>query len=182
MKKIIYFVAGILLIGLVGCGEMENTPTKQVEAFLSQYQKADKNVIDDLDSAIDEQGSLSEEQRSEYRDMMKKHYQDLKYEIKDEVIDGNNATVTVEIEVNDYSKVLQEAETYRQDHEEEFTTSNGEYDETKFIEYRLKKMKDVNEKVKYTLDLTLTKDTDEKWVLDNLTTADEQKINGTYAH
>ena len=113
---------------------------------------------------------------------MKKHYQDLKYEIKDEVIDGDNAAVSVEIEVNDYSKILQDAENYRQEHEEEFQDENGEYDESKFIAYRLNAMKEANEKVKYTLDFTLTKDADGKWVLDNLTTADEQKINGTYTH
>lgn len=182
MKKIIYFLAGILLIGLVGCGDMENTPTKQVESLLSQYQTLDNKVMEDLDAAIDEQGALTDNQRDEYRKMMKKHYRDLKYEVKDEVIDGDNATVTVEIEVNDYSKILQEAESYRQSHEEEFQNNNGDYDETKYIAYRLNAMKKANEKVKYTLELTLTKNADGKWALDNLTTADEQKINGTYAH
>lgn len=182
MKKIIYFLTGLLLIGLVGCGDMENTPTKQVEAFLSQYQTLDSKVLEDLDTVIADQGSLTDEQSDEYREFMKKHYQDLKYEIKDEVIDGDNATVSVEIEVNDYSKILQDAENYRQEHEEEFQDENGEYDESKFIAYRLNAMKEANEKVKYTLDFTLTKDADGKWVLDNLTTADEQKINGTYTH
>lgn len=181
MKKIIFFLTGMLIVTLVGCGVVENTPTKQVEAFLSMYQKGDNKVLDDLDSSIENYGVFNDTQKEEYRDLMKKHYQGLKYEVKDEVIDGDNATVTVEIEVNDYSKVLTDAEKYRQDHEEEFT-SNGKFDESKFITYRLNKMKEVNEKVKYTLNLTLTKDKNEKWLLDDLTTSDEQKLNGTYAH
>lgn len=180
MKKLVYFIIGLGLITLVGCGNVENTPTKQVELFLAQYQKLDAKVLEDLETTISDQTSLTDGQREEYRGMMKKHYQDLKYEIKDEIIDGDNATVTAEIEVNDYAKILQNAENYRKEHEKEFMDSNSKYDETKFIAYRMKKMKEVNEKVKYTLDLTLTKNNKDKWVLDNLTTANEQKINGTY--
>ena len=40
----------------------------------------------------------------------------------------------------------------------------------------MKKNKDT---VKYTLELTLTKK-DKKWVMDNLTTTDMEKLNGTY--
>ena len=180
MKKIIYFLIGISIINLVGCGMVENTPTKQVEAFLSRYQTLDKAVLDDLDAVLEKDKSFNSDQKEEYRDIMKEHYKDLTYEVKDEVIDGNNATVPVEIEVTDYSKVLAEAEEYRKNNEDKFTDENGNYDESKFNDYRLKKMKETKDKVKYTLELTLTKNENDKWEMDNLTTADEQKLNGTY--
>lgn len=180
MKKIIYFLIGISLINLVGCGMVENTPTKQVEAFLSRYQTLDEVVLKDLDAVIEKDASFDNEQKEEYREIMKKHYRDLTYEVKDEVVDGDNATVPVEIEVTDYSKALTEAEEYRKNNESKFIDKNGNYDETKFNDYRLKKMKESKEKAKYTLELTLTKNEDGKWEMDNLTTDDEQKLNGTY--
>ena len=180
MKKIIYFLLGISIINLVGCGMVENTPTKQVEAFLSRYQTLDSKVLDDLDAVLEKDNSFSSDQKEEYRDIMKEHYRDLTYEVKDEVIDGNNAIVPVEIEVTDYSKVLAEAEEYRKNNEDKFTDEKGNYDESKFNDYRLKKMKETKDKVKYTLELTLTKNENNKWEMDNLTTADEQKLNGTY--
>ena len=180
MKKIIYFLLGISIINLVGCGMVENTPTKQVEAFLSRYQTLDSKVLDDLDAVLEKDNFFSSDQKEEYRDIMKEHYRDLTYEVKDEVIDGNNAIVPVEIEVTDYSKVLAEAEEYRKNNEDKFTDEKGNYDESKFNDYRLKKMKETKDKVKYTLELTLTKNENNKWEMDNLTTADEQKLNGTY--
>ena len=48
------------------------------------------------------------------------------------------------------------------------------YDEEKL--YRLEQAKD---KVKYTLNLTLTK-ADDKWVLNDISQADRQKIHGLY--
>ena len=49
------------------------------------------------------------------------------------------------------------------------------------MDYRLKAMKAVKGTVKYTLELSLTKNND-KWKLEKLKSADEQKINGTYNH
>ena len=49
------------------------------------------------------------------------------------------------------------------------------YDEEKL--YRLEQAKD---KVKYTLELTLTKDTNEEWTLDALTNEQLKKIQGMF--
>ena len=53
------------------------------------------------------------------------------------------------------------------------------YDESLFINYRLDRLEEAKEKVKYTIDLTLTK-VDEEWVLDDLTNDAEAKLNGVY--
>ena len=110
---------------------------------------------------------------------MKKHYQDLEYDIKDEKIDGDRAIVTVEIEVDDYSKVLKEASDKLTSDPEYFNDENGKYSHTKYIDYQLELMKNNKDKVKYTLELTLTKK-DKKWVMDKLTTTDMEKMNGSY--
>lgn len=180
MKKFLGIIGTLLL--MTGCSlgaDMENTPTKKVEAMLSKYQTLDSNVLTELDSVVDEEVLFDDEQRNEYKEIMKKHYQDLTYEIKDETIDGDSAVVTVEIEVNDYSKVMANADQYLEDNREEFYNEENEYDEGLFTKYRLDQLKSNNERVKYTLELSLNK-VDGEWKLNELSESDRSKINGMY--
>lgn len=179
MKKIVISLA--LIFCLAGCDagkKLDNTPIKRVETFLNKYQTLDDDVLDSLDMVIAEETLFNSEQRDKYRDIIKTNYQKMSYKIKDEEINGDNAIVTAEIEVIDYSKILSEAESYRSSNYSEFLT-NGEYDESKFVDYRLKLLEKANEKVKYTIDLTLT-NVDNQWLLDDLTKDVEAKINGVY--
>ena len=112
MKKIFITLIAILL--LTGCNTLDNTPTKQVEVFLNKYQTLDKEVLNDLDSAVAEEMNFNTEQRSKYKNLMKKHYQNMTYEIKDAEENGDEATVTVEIEVTDYSKTIASTNLYLQ--------------------------------------------------------------------
>ena len=181
MKKIGIVV--LVLICLLGCEKLENSPTKQVEAKLSDYQTLNEKVLDDLKISIEKSGNFTDDQKEIYTDIMKRHYQNLRYEIKEETVDGDEAIVTVEIEVTDYSKVLTDAENYRQSNEKEFMDDKGNYSQALYNSYKLNAMKSANEKVKYTIDFTLTKDDKkDRWMVNNLTTADEQKLNGTYNH
>lgn len=181
MKKIIISFA--LLLCLTGCSigeKLDNTPTKRVETFLNKYQTLDDDVLDSLDYVIAEETLFNSEQRNKYRDIIKTNYQKLMYKIKEEEIDGDNAIVTAEIEVIDYSKIMSEAEIYRRENPQKFMTDN-EYDQSKFVDYRLEQLKKAKEKVKYTIDLTLTK-VDEEWILDDLTKENEAKLNGVYSY
>ena len=167
---------------LVGCGgKMMNTPTKKVEMFFANYQSLDDSVVKQLNDVANEEELFNSTQRKEYVDLMKKHYQDLKYEIKDEIVDGDTATVTVEIEVKDYSKTLKDAETYLNEHKQEFNNDKNEYDESLFTSYRLEQLKKSTDKVKYTLNIYLTK-VDNEWKMDDLSETDRMKINGMYEY
>lgn len=183
MKKVFAFIFMLFLV--TGCACTANltkdTPTKKVETFFNHYQTLHTDVMTQLEDVISKETTFTEEHKTQYKDIMKKHYQDLTYEIKDEVVDGDNATVTAEIEVRDYSKVMQESETYRTEHPEEFNDTTGAYDINLFNAYRLEKLKAAQDKVKYTLNLTLTK-IDDEWRLDDLSDIDESKIHGTYQH
>lgn len=179
MKKFLCTLA--LVLAVTGCDlgkQMDNTPTKKVEAFLNKYQTLDTEVLDSLDTVISEETLFNDDQKTKYRDIIKTNYQKMNYKIKDEEIDGDDAKVTVEVEVIDYSKVLSDAEVYRSEHEDEFK-DNNKYSESKFMDYRLNKLKDAKEKVKYTMDLSLTKVNDE-WVIDDLSKDNEAKLNGLY--
>ena len=181
MKKVLS-ILGLALV-MTGCslGEMDNTPTKQVEAYLNDYQTLSSNVLTEIDALVDQEEMFDDDQQTTYRDIMKKHYQDLTYTIKEETVNGDKATVEAEIEVNDYTKVLKQAETYRTTNESEFLGDNGMFDETLFNTYKLDLLKNNKERVKYTIYFSLTK-TDDKWTLDNLTETEQEKILGIYEY
>ena len=180
MKKFLSSI-GIILI-LTGCSltNMDNTPTKKVEAYLNNYQTLDSNVLSSIDSIVVDEELYTNDQKTTYRDILKKHYQDLVYKIKEETINGDKATVEVEIEVNDYTKALKEASEYRNTHESEFL-DNDVFDESKFNDYKLELLKSNKERVKYTIYFSLTK-IDDEWVLDDLTQTEQEKLLGIYEY
>lgn len=171
MKKILYAFIAILV--LAGCEMMDNTPTKKVEALLHKYQVNDSEVVTDLDNVLFMDSDLNDDERKEYHNFMKKHYQDLTYKVKNEKIDGDTATVDVEITVRDYSNAVNTANQYRMDNPDVFDENNS------FTAYRLDRLKEVSETSTYTLIFHLTK-ANGKWQVDPLTTDDESKINGLY--
>ena len=181
MKKLLCLLAAFGFLTGCGCenGIMLNTPTKKVEMFLANYQTLDADVLEQLDDVIDREDAFNDTQKDTYRDIMKKHYQNLTYEIKEEIIDGDTATVTTEIEVTDYSKIMTEADTYKTEHADEFTDDNGDYDESLFIDYRLERLKEETDTLKYTIDFTLKK-VDDEWKLDTLTEEQENKLHVFY--
>lgn len=177
MKKIGLIVIALML--LVGCNSIMNTPTKKVEVFLNKYQALDNEVMVQLDEVVNQDTTLSAEQKEIYTSVIKNQYQNLTYTIKDETVDGNSAMVEVEIEVRDLTKALTEADEYLVKNPDEFRDELGEIDNQSFIEYKLNYMKDYQEKVKYTITFTLTK-VDKEWQLDEITEEMRQKIHGIY--
>ena len=176
MKKYIYVALSLIL--LCGC-ELSNTPTKKTEEFLKKYQALDNAVLEDLEETVNNDTSLNENQKIMYQDIMKKHYQNLTYEIKEETVDGNKAIVTVEISVTDFKKVLDEANNYMNNNKEQFNDENGNYSVVKFNEYKLNKLKEAKDKVRYTLEFNLNKENDE-WNIGTLNQSVYNKINGVY--
>lgn len=184
MKKIIVFIAALFFVTGCSCSNTKltmDTPTKKVENFFSNYQTLHEDVLKQLDEVVKKEENFTDEQRKEYKELIKNHYKNLTYEIKDEVINGDTATVTVEIEVTDYSKVMTDADNYLSKNPNEFNDSTGVYDVSLFTKYRLEKLKEAKDKVKYTLNLTLTK-VDDEWVMDTISDTDESKIHGMYVY
>lgn len=177
MKKILYLAVTVLLFA--GCTQLSNTPTKRVEEFFKNYQTLDNSVLNDLDSVITQDVSLNNDQQNKYRDIMKKHYQNLTYEIKDETIDGDKARVTAEITVTDFNKVMNESESYMNNNIDQFKDELGNYSISRYNDYRLDQLKMSNDKVKYTVYINLTLKNDE-WVMDSIDQMTYDKINGIY--
>ena len=212
MKKILLCFSCIIAIVLLSGCSMDNTPTKKVEKFLDNYKNQDETVLTQLKEMVDSDTLMDETQKTTYSDIMKKQYKDLTYDIKDEVIDRDTATVTAEIEVYDYYKINQDAQTYYDNNPNEFKDDNNDNNnglagdivegakdavdavtdkaedavdavtgDSKFVEYRLGKLKDAKDRVKYTIDFTLTK-VDNVWTLNDIDDTTRQKIHGLYEH
>lgn len=179
MKKLL---AGTVLMGILlftGCTDMMNTPTKRVEEFLGKYQTMDSEVMKQLDETLEQDNEMTKDQRKDYRDLMKKQYQNLSYKIKDETVNGDDATVEVEVEVYDYHGAIEKAEDYLEKNQKEFLDENKKMDQEKFTSYKIDQLKAVKEKIKYTLNITVHRK-DNKWVMDDISETDREKLHGLY--
>ena len=174
MKKLLIFL--FLFLFVTGCNKMSN-PSSEVEKLFINYNSLNSEVLIQLDSVLDIE-DLTEVQKNKYKTILKKQYSDLKYTILDENINNDNAVVSVEIEVYNLNKAIDSANSYLEDHKEEFYI-NDEYDKEKFENYKLDLMSNIDERTKYILELTLTK-IDNKWHLDDLLESDRRKIHGLY--
>ena len=182
MKKIFLFFSVLIFTACsFKLGDIDNTPTKQVEKYLNSYQSLDKNVVSDLDIVVERETTFNLEQKNKYRSLMKRNFQNMSYTIKEETVNGDSAEVDVEISVYDYYKVNKQADNYLLENKDEFI-KDGVYDEEKFIDYKLDKMSKNTDKVKYTIYFNLSKDDKGEWCLDEVSDADEEKILGIYQY
>lgn len=174
MKKFISLLLGVLL--LTGCGM--NSAEKAVDKYLKKYKTLDSEVLVDLENVIKKE-NLNEKEQDKYREVLKKQYKDLEYEIEDAEYDGNIAYVKVKVKVYDLYKAQKDVSIYLENNKEEFNDQNGNYDHSKFISYKLDKMQDMNDKIEYSIIFTVNKENDE-YVVVQPTTNDLEKIHGIY--
>ena len=165
MKKILFTLLVVFL--LTGC-MMGNTPSSLVENLFSKYQMLDDDIKKEISSMLDEQ-NLTDEQVNRYRKLLENQYRNLSYEIKDEMIDGDKAIVTVEIEVIDYKKAISD-----------FNFDSSIYTKYEYDNKKLDLLEDAEDKVIYTIDIGVSKDNDGNWHLDSLSNATLKKIEGMY--
>ncbi len=207
MKKKLLVILALIVVFISGCGNSMKTPTDKVEEFLGKYQSMDSEVLAQLDNIISNDNTMSDEQKKDYQSLMEKQYQNLSYKIKDEDIDGTQATVLVEIEVYDYANSIVESRKYYNEHRSEFknddksdkkddeNNKDNKNNENKdnnslgdvvedvldsaFVDYKIKQLKDVTDKAKYEITFHLTKE-DKEWVVEDISDIDRQKIHGLF--
>lgn len=175
MKKILIFLLFIFLVS--GCGKNTNSPTSEVQKLFSNYNSLSSDVLIQLDSVMGSE-NLTDEQISKYKEVIKRQYEDLKYTINDEVISDDKAIVSVDIEVYNLNKVISDSDEYLKNNKDEFYVDD-KLDNNKFWDYKLDKMFEAKDRIKYTIDFSLTK-LNNKWHLDELLETDRQKIHGLY--
>jgi len=174
LKKL--FLVFIIMLTLTGCGG--NTAKGAVEGYLKKYRNLDSEVLLDLERVIEKE-NLSDNGQDKYREVLKKQYKDLSYEIIKEEYADDISYITVKISVYDLYKAQNDASIYLSNNPEKFYDENGEYDVNKFLEYKLDKMKDMTDRVEYTIVLTVTKE-DDKYIVEQPNEEALEKIHGIY--
>lgn len=168
MKKIILVFTFLLL--LVGCS-LSNSPTSKVEDLFSKYQTLDKDIRKGIDDVVNEE-VLTTEQVRRYKDIIEKQYKNLSYEVKEERYDGEKATITVEIQVLDYKKAINEiSSTY---------LKMDDYTVEEYNDAKLSALEEVKDNVLYTIDFEVVKDSNGNWRLSALSNETIKKILGMY--
>lgn len=176
MKKIYFAILSIVFLLLLGgCGT--NTPTAKTEEFLSRYISMSDDVVSSMNTSIAGEG-LSTTNQSLYKDVLTRQYKALKYEVKDETIDADKATVKVKLTVYDLYKSEQTSLDYLNNNATEFYTDNVLNQEA-YDKYRLESMLSTTDTVDYDVDFYLTKDNG-TWVVQNPDTVTLEKIHGLY--
>ncbi len=181
MKKICKILVMIVALFVVaGCDNMKASPTKRVEELLEKYKSKDDSVIKQLEDVVANAGTMTDEQKSIYRELMEKQYENLNYKIKEERIDGNNATIITEIDVLDYGKAISASEMYLSTSPSELIDEEtGTVNTLKYMDYKINQMKDIKDRVTYTINFNLNKK-DNEWLVEELNDIDRLKIHGLY--
>ena len=157
---------------------MMGTPTLKVSEYLSQFNSLDELVIQDMETTIQEE-NLSTDNMTIYRNVLQRQYQDLKYDIVEESINGDNAVVIAKITVYDLHTSKQNSETYMNEHQDEFLNTDNMFDQEGYMKYRLENMLATKDTVSHNISFNLNKK-DNECVLDNIDRATLEKIHGLY--
>ena len=168
MKKFIILLLVPFLF--VGCTMMKSTPTNTVKAFFTKYQNLENDIEKSLDYMIKKESKMSKKQKEEYKNLLKKQYQNLSYKITNEELENDKAEVDVDIEVLNYLNAKARAK------QKTLETKNKD-----FINQQLKEMQEVNDKIIYHMKLYLEKE-DGIWNIKNLTDDDLEKIHGIFGY
>lgn len=177
MKRLVVCILFLLsLFALGGCsGSM--TPTAAVTEYLDKYVTLDSSIVSQLNDFVDTE-DLTDDQKVLYKEVLRRQYSSLSYEVLNEEIDDDNATVLVKITVYNLTKVQKDATEYLNNNPDEFKT-DGEYDRSLFIDYKLNKMKETTDTVDYELSIDVVKE-DGLWQVSQLSQDNLNKIHGIY--
>ena len=197
MKKILIALMVILLSACTLGAAV--TPKQKVSEFLDKYKNQNEDIISQLEETI-ENDITNTDYKDRYKTLMTNQYKNMEYDIKEEIVEEDNAVVEVEVTVYDYASAIRNANQYLNDNPDEFAkkmeenaddetsednettgdaTTTNDYDEDKFMDYKITQMENVTDTVKYTIEFTLTKVNGE-WQLDELSNSDIEKLHGIY--
>ena len=203
MKK---FLIPFMVVLLSACTlGMNASPKQTVSSFLDKYKNQDKTILSQLEETINNEYS-NDDYRQRYKTLMTNQYKNMEYKITDEQIEDDNAVVEAEITVYDYASAIRNANDYLNSNPDEFRISKptidmnnaddettkdeendtltndnniNDYDQDKFIDYKLTQMENVSDKTTFTMEFTLTK-VNGKWQMDALSNTDIEKLHGIY--
>ena len=180
MKKKIRILLVILCsIFLTGCmGIM--TAKEAVSDYLEMYVTLDSHVIEQLNAFVDSE-DLSNEQKEIYKEVLRKQYSTLTYTIDGETYQDDIAYIKTNVNVINLHDIQKESLDYFNEHKEEFDGTDGDYDKSKFLDYKLNEMKKAQARISYEIEFKVVKN-DNNWEVSQLSNEDLEKIHGIYEY
>ena len=166
MGKKIVLLLSLLIMVATGCA-ISNTPNSKVEELLGKYQCLDSSVVNIQTSDLATGTNLDDDLEKRYKEVIKRQYKNMSYEIKDDKIDGDSAVITTEVKVLDYKSVYSK-----------YANNNEEVED--YDRHVIDDLEKIHDKITYTIDFNLTRDNKGVWKLDGLTTAAQDKLLGIY--
>ncbi len=175
MKKVILLMISLFLV--VGCSCSNDKAADAVEKYLNEYQGLSSSVLEDIDKLVEKE-DLNDSNKETYKEVLKRTYRNLSFKIENEEYNGDSANVTVKITTYDLHKAEKEAKDYLDTHEQEFL-SDGAYDASKYLDYKLDRMRTINDNITYNIVLKTTK-VNGKWQVEQPDEVTLEKIHGIY--
>lgn len=174
MKKILLVLIGIFILS--ACS-FTSSPSTKAEEYLSRYTSLNEDVLQDLETTTSSE-NLSTANKDVYKEVLKRQYQNIKYTVKDEEINGDKATVTMKITVYDLYKADKASLDYLNLHNDEFYV-NGIINQDKYDTYKVNNMLNTNETVDYEIEMYLNKENG-TWIVQDVDNQTLSKIHGLY--
>ena len=164
MKKLLLIIIGCMLFS--GC-DIANTPTSKVEDYLGRYQRLDNSVSVSY-TQLAGSNDVDKDERDRYQKLVEKQFKNLSYEVKEEVIDGNSAYVTVQIKVCNYGDIIENYDVI------DYTDIDEYHDKI------VKELEKQKEKIVYTITFELELDKKDEWKVKEPSLEDKDKLLGIY--
>ena len=177
MRKIINIFI-ICLIFLTGCNKVIS-PKKEVLNYLESFSKIDDELIQEINTIVDENDEFSPEHKELYKEILINQYKSLEYSFLSEEISKDSALVRFNITVNDLNKADDLAFDEVSKNMSKYYTDKNEFDNNRYITDKLLFMKNITERVDYEITFYLYKKKN-KWVLKDPTSEDLEKLHGIY--
>lgn len=152
------------------------SPVTLTKEYMNRYQKLDKDLIKNIKYEYND--DLTPTQKEKFEDVMKRQYENMTYEITNEIVNKHDAIITVQFIVYDLSSAMDRANSYVEVYSDKFMKGN-KFDPYKATDYKLQTLKKYEEKVTYSIDFAYYKENG-KWKMTDLSDVDLKKLNGMY--
>lgn len=176
MRKLFIIIVSVFI--LTGCNKQKSA-VDEVKDYLNEYTSLSSSVKKSLNNVILNRKEFNEENKKMYKKIFLKQYKDLNYTILNEEYDGNKALITVNVSVYDLNKAEERAVDYLSKNLHEFYNEKNVFDNAKYIDYKLKLMYEIEDRINYNIVFFLNYK-NKKWVLEQPTEDDLEKIHGIY--
>jgi len=177
MKKNLIIVL-LFFCFIIGCSK-KNNALDEVSKYLNSFINLDKDIIKQIDDTIDNDSNICSECKKVYKEILKRQYSTLKYNVISEQYDDNYAVIKVAIDVIDLKKAESQAQNELIPALDEYYDSSGTLNKDLYYKRKYELMLKSNDRAYYEIDFFLEKKNGQ-WQIKDVTDEDLEKIHGIY--